>query len=255
MAARKSRSSSPLGWRSCKRKIRTIAEEIGDGDDAKSPLMTPPSALTRTFALSCIASLIPSHLRSPQSQSQSQSPSPTRTQAKLGDYEDSGSQPNVLAAKLSKCNHPGGHLRKPPPSPPRFSEPQGLSASRQEEASQRLQKPLSIAGNEPQLDSNTSADPSRKEHSSSPVLPKALNGGQGHSVPSPSSHPPASYHSDREASKDRRLSKRKSWLGLSSRSRNTSQDISHSQLPAAWVEIDGRKQDYNFSLLLNGHIV
>ena len=244
----RSRSSS-FTRRNRKRKIHTIVEEIGEGDSAKLPPITPPR-LTRTFALSCIASLIPSNLRSP---SQSHS-SPSRSQAKLDDEEDSDSQRPAVPAKLSKHDDRGVPSRKPPP-PPSLPQPRSSSASRQEEFSNKLQKPESPIRAQRRDGSSTSASSSRRERASSLAPPISQMAGQSGTGSSPTNSRPTSYHSDQEVSKGERLSKRRSWLGLASRSRNISQDMNPAHLPSAWVELDGQKLDYNVSFLIDGQMV
>lgn len=231
-----------------KSRLRSVVEEIGEGEDAEArPMKTP--RIPRSRALASIASFIPASMRSPNS---SPSSSPSKSPAKLLE-EDSqpDTQPPPVPTKLSKYDDRGVPTRKPPPPPPQYSQPRSSSAPRPENTSSRLRKPDSPSRHQPRADPHAIPEPVRRERSSSLAPPVSHNGGQGGVVSSPTKSRPTSYHSDQEANRAGRLSKRKSWLGLS-RSRNASQDLDLAHLPAAWVEMEGQKMDYNLAFLTDG---
>jgi hypothetical protein len=250
MAIRRSRSFFYDSYRKRNSSLDSVNEEIGDGEDAIAPPASPMESprLPRSCALANIASFFSDSmnvLTSPPS------PSPQKTTTKLVVKDGQPDvQPPQVPAKLSKHDDRSVPKRKPPP-PLQPPQPRSSSAPWPESTSNRLRKPDSPSRPQPRNDTNAYAEPQRRERSSSLAPPVLQNGGE-RAVSSPTTSRPRSSHSDEEG--NRKLNKRKSWLGLS-RSRNTSQDLASASPPSAWVELNGQRMEYNISFLTNGQKV
>lgn len=247
MTIRRSRSFYFDSHRKRNSSLSRVAEEIGDGDEATALMKSPK--LPRSCAMACIASFFSDTTGSPNS---SPSSSPEKTPTKLLVKVAPDSQPPPVPAKLSKYDDRGVPKRKPPPPPPpphEHRQPRSSSAPRPENTPSRLHKAESPSRSQLRANANVIDEPQRRERSSSLAPPVSQNDGQRRVASSPTTSRPTSYHSDQEGNK--KLNKRKSWLGMS-RSRNTSQDLDPAHLASAWVVMGGQKMDYMLSMLTDG---